>query len=235
MGDLKTWLLVITGGLFVIYCVMPLVLFALTAFFVSRYLKRLAAPDVAEMQEKYAALRAANPGLSDDRLVRKIIHQQAFKCGVVGAITGFGGFVTLPIALPVDILASMRIQATMVQFIAATYGYAEVSEQELQIRTHLVMAGGARATQATTRFSLRFALRFVSISLAKFVPLIGAAISFAVNYAFAQATGNIAQQWYSGRLAQLGGGPTRATLPPGGTRLTTEDTDGTEKRIEDLR
>src|SRR5258708_40237437 len=95
-----------------------LVIFIVVAAYLAfRQFQRFIAPDVDDMKRRYDRLRADNSGLSDEALIRKIIHQQALKCGLVGAITGLGGFITLPIALPIDILLSMRIQAAMVQFI----------------------------------------------------------------------------------------------------------------------
>src|SRR5437667_8577310 len=85
-----------------------LVLGIIVVLFAFRWLQRLVTPDISAMQRKLDALRAANPTLTNEGLIGTIIRQQAFKCGLIGAITGLGGFITLPIALPVDILMSMR-------------------------------------------------------------------------------------------------------------------------------
>src|SRR5258707_11941515 len=119
-----------------------LVLGLVVALFAFRWLQRLVTPDVGAMQRKLGALRAANPTLSNEALIGMIIRQQSFKCGVIGAITGLGGFITLPVALPIDILMSMRIQSAMVQFIALVYNQNETSADELRLQTTLVMSGG---------------------------------------------------------------------------------------------
>src|SRR6266852_5619393 len=102
-----------------------LVLGIILILFAFRWVQRLVTPDVGAMQRKLATLRAANPTLSNEALIGTIIRQQSFKCGVIGAITGLGGFITLPVALPIDILMSMRIQSAMVQFIALVYNQNE--------------------------------------------------------------------------------------------------------------
>ncbi len=179
---------------------MPLVLFAVAFVLVRRYLRSVSTPDVDRIDREYQAMRAANPRLSTDQLVQHIIRRQAIRSGMVGAITGLGGFVTILIGLPIDVLASARIQATMVQFIATAYGRGTASPTELQIRQALVLAGGSRLARSTQRVLLEFGVQFLGKSLAKVIPFVGALISFGVNYALAQASGRLAQKWYSGQL-----------------------------------
>ncbi len=191
--------------------VVMVIVIAVIAFFAIRQLQRFTAPDLAEMRKKVADLQRDNPGASREALIQRVVHEQSIKAGVVGAITGLGGFVTLPIALPVDILVSMRLQATMVQFIALMYGEVADTSQELKVQTYLVMAGGTQVTETTFNLIMKFALRILGKSFSKLVPVIGAVVGFAVNYGIAQATGNIAMRWYSSR-AQLPPGPARARI-----------------------
>ncbi len=51
----------------------------------------------------------------------RVINDQAFKAGLIGALTGIGGILTLPIAIPVDFALSAKIQAATIHFIAQTY------------------------------------------------------------------------------------------------------------------
>src|SRR5262245_47570871 len=101
-------LLLIALVIWVLIALLFVVFLVAVAFFALRWLQRYIAPDIADMNKKLAALRAANPGVSTDVLVRRIVRQQALKAGIVGAITGIGGFVTLPITLPIDLIASLR-------------------------------------------------------------------------------------------------------------------------------
>jgi len=187
--------------LFVSALLIGVVLIGLVIFAFRRF-QRFVMPDLGEMQRRLAKMRADNPQASTEALVAKIIRQQSFKCGLVGAVTGLGGFITLPIAIPVDILLSLRLQATMVQFIAMLYGETSPDSQELKLQTYLVMSGGAEVTEASFKFIMRTVLRILGDSLAKLIPVIGAGVGFIVNYALAQATGNIAMRWYAGKLVR---------------------------------
>ena len=169
--------------------------------FAFRWLQRLVTPDISAMQRKLEGLRAANPSLSNEALIGTIIRQQSFKCGVIGAITGLGGFITLPVALPIDILMSMRIQSAMVQFIALVYNQNETSADELRLQTTLVMSGGVELTETTTTLIMRGVVRLLGESLSIAIPAIGSIVGFLVNYGLAQATGNLAMRWYAAKHA----------------------------------
>ena len=203
MDDIRSILTTIFAALVVIYCVMPLIMFSIIAYIVTRHLRHLTTPNVDQIAARYEEIRAAQPHLVREEILARIIRGQAVKAGEVGAITGLGGLMTLPITLPIDLLVSMRIQAATVQFMAEHYGHAEVSESELRIRRYLIMSGGTRLARSGNRVLMDFMLRFVGRSLAKFIPLLGAITGFAVNYALASASGSLAQQWYAGKRDEL--------------------------------
>jgi hypothetical protein len=187
------------GGLNLL-CLLPIVIVAVVGFIVLRAgrerLNDITDPDVNRLEQRYEALRAKNPSASREELIEKIIHAQALRCGLVGAITGLGGFFTLPIALPIDILASLYLQAGLVGFIAAQYGKENDSEWEKRARTYLIVSGGGKVTQTASRALIGFLVRVVGKSLSKLVPVFSAGISFAVNYFIAQAIGRLALRWY---------------------------------------
>jgi hypothetical protein len=187
------------------------------AFFAMRWLQRYIMPDVGEMKRQLEDLRAANPTLSNEALISKIIRQQSIKCGIVGAITGLGGFFTLPVALPIDILMSMRIQSAMVQFISLVYNPNAISADELKLQTTLVMTGGLEITETTTNLIMRGVVRLLGESLAIVLPAIGSIVGFLVNFGLAQATGNIAMRWYASKAAGQTSisGPSQAALKRG--------------------
>lgn len=176
-----------------------LVILLIGAFFAIRQLRRFIAPDVNTMQRELDALRRSNATLSNDALVRKIISRQSFKCGLVGAIAGIGGFLTLPIALPADILMSMRIQHAMVQFIAMLYSQHAVSPEEMNLQTTLVMSGGVKLTETSISLIMRGVVRLLGESLSIIVPAVGVVVGFIVNYGIAQATGKVAMRFYAGQ------------------------------------
>ena len=49
-------------------------------------------------------LREQNNNISCDELAKKILHRKSIKNGLIGAITGVGGLITLPVSIPSDLL-----------------------------------------------------------------------------------------------------------------------------------
>jgi uncharacterized protein (DUF697 family) len=192
-----------------LYCGVPLlclvVVLTIAALWALRVgsaaLDRFIDVDTEKMQEQYAKLQAKNPGKTQAQLVEQFVHGQALKCGLLGALTSFGGLITLPITLPIDLVASVRIQATMVEFIAAAYGHTLRGKTEQQIQSYLIMTGGLQASEGATRLIMRMVVRLLGQTFAKFVPFFGAIVGFIVNYSFTRAAGRVAVMWYSGRKA----------------------------------
>lgn len=194
---------------FLALCVLPiiivLVLVVLAFVFGRRFINTFFNPDITELSRYYEKQRARNPRATTEQVLHQVIRRQAFRCGVVGAVTGLGGFITLPIALPIDIVLSLRLQAALVEFIAQLYGHGHVSEAERQIRTYIIMSGGRRASEAAFEAIMKFLLRVVGESFAKLVPVIGAAVSFAVDYFLAQSVGELALRRYGSQAALQAG------------------------------
>jgi hypothetical protein len=197
---------------FVLLCVVPALLTLAAVYFAIRRINRALVVDLPRLKQEFEAMRARNPRATDEQLLRKVIQQQAFRSGIVGALTSIGGFITLPIALPVDIFWSIRIQAQMVEFISAASGVTDISPYEQRIRQYLITTGGVRAAQSGTRAVLNFAVRVMGKSFSKLIPVVGAVIGFGVNYAITQAIGYAALNWYTKRSAQLEA-DTRPPLP----------------------
>lgn len=183
-----------------IFCGVATLLAVATFYYMWRKLTDWTAPDVSKLSAQYGKIKAQSA--TDPKALKKIIRQQSFKAGVVGAITSFGGFYTLPIALPVDIYLSTQIQATLVEFIATQYGQTNASAIENRAKAYLVTTGSVQVTERTSALIMKYAVRFLGKSFAKLIPFIGAAVGFIVNYSIAMTTGNLAIQWYSGKTPQ---------------------------------
>jgi len=185
-------------------CVLPMIALAVGAVIAFRrgssFLSELIDPDVEKMQATYDELREKYPNKTTPQLVRTVIRRQSFRCGLVGALTSFGGFVTLPIALPVDMVVTYRIQGAMVNFIARAYNYDPTILQEEKAVASLVMFGSSRLTQSGMRAAREVLLEVGGKFLSKLVPFIGALIGFAMNYATTHATGELAASVYSGAV-----------------------------------
>ena len=196
MNDLQTILLLFI----VLVCVLPFVLAVISGYLLLRFgqrrIEKFVEPDSQKIQQEFQQLRAKNPKANTDQLVKKIIHKQAIKSGMIGAVTSFGGFVTLPIALPIDIVMSMRIQAAMVEVIAQIYGQNPSDQLASQMRSYLVTTGSHEITQRAGQMIMKMLVKYMGKSFAKLIPILGALIGFGLNYTSTQTAGRVANRWY---------------------------------------
>ncbi|MDX2160908.1 MAG: hypothetical protein SF162_06245 [bacterium] len=192
-------------------CAIPFVIVALFAVWLVRAAPRLMRADEESMRQGFARLRAQYPNATTSQLVQRIIARESLKSGLIGAITSVGGLPTLPIALPIDLITTVRIQSAMLQFIAWAYqptapangesgSLIDLSEA-LALRMgvapgDLILAGGQRLTRYATRQLL---VHVVEKSFAKLIPGIGLIIGFAVNYSITRGMGVVAARWYEMR------------------------------------
>jgi len=173
-------------------------------------------------------LRQQNPGISNNNLAKKIMSRKTFKSGLIGAATGIGGFITLPVSVPADLVASWRIQATMAVAIAYVYGH-DVNTTDLKTDVYLIMAGnsakealkrfGIEVTKAVTKKAIQkhitrevmkkiwkvIGQKIITkagqkslTSFMKMVPLVGAPVGFFFDSISARVVGKFAVKYYSG-------------------------------------
>lgn len=179
--------------------VVLLVLGLVAVVFGKRWVARFVEPDPEELTQAFAAAKTANPNAANRELIEPVVRKQALKCGIAGAITGFGGFVTLPLTLPIDMLLTARYQANMVSFIARAYGFE--SSVENRAATYAVMTGSTHLSRMTGAIVRKYAPQVLGKSLSKLIPVLGAAISFGVNYALARSMARAASSWYENKSA----------------------------------
>lgn len=184
---------------FVALCVLPIVLTFLVAawvlWFGKKQIDRLVSVDPTRIQARYAQLHEAQPMAARELILKRIIHEQAMRSGLVGAVTGLGGFITLPIALPIDLVVSAQIQAALLNGIAAEY-QAQNRPQATWFST-MLLAGSDKVSASAAALFLRLLVRIGGKSVSKFVPILGAITAFVVNYWITRSTGLVAIQWYA--------------------------------------
>lgn len=201
-------------------------------------------PTMAELQEAFGALvdwftqtnpqvldayvchlREQNPGITDDDLAWRIVHRKSFKAGLVGAATGLGGLIVLPVTVPAGLITCWRIQIFMAAAIGWVYSHAP-DRNDL----YLILAGDA-AKEALKRLGIEVGKRLTRkavervitrqlmvklwtilgrqiitkagarslISFVKMVPLVGAPIGFAFDWPATYMVGKTAIKYYSGQ------------------------------------
>lgn len=171
-------------------------------------------------------LREQNKNISCDELAKKILHRKSIKNGLVGAITGVGGLITLPVSIPADLTLSWRIQASMAFSIAYVYGHTK-DTTDLKTDLYIILAGdsakealkriGIEVSKSVTKKAIqRYITRDIMkkiwkvvgqkiitkagekslISFMKMVPLVGAPVGFTFDWIGTQAIGRFAMSYY---------------------------------------
>ena len=72
---------------------------------------------------------------------------QVAKCGTSGFVTGLGGFITMPVAIPANLSSVLYVQLRMVAAIAYMGGY-DVNSDQVQTLCYMALAGDAVADVA---------------------------------------------------------------------------------------
>ncbi|MCI8650504.1 MAG: EcsC family protein [Anaerotruncus sp.] len=173
-------------------------------------------------------LREQNTGISCDKLAHKILNRKSVKNGLVGAVTGLGGFIALPISVPADLACSWRIQASMAFSIAYVYGHTK-DTTDLKTDLYLLLAGdsvkealkqmGIELSKAVTKKAVqKYITKDIMLkiwravgrkiitkageksltSFVKLVPMVGAPVGFMFDWGATQAVGRFAISYYRG-------------------------------------
>ena len=71
---------------------------------------------------------------------KKMIKAQIAKCTTSGIVTGFGGLITLPIAIPANISSVMYVQMRMIACLAYMAGY-DLKSDQVQALVYACLAG----------------------------------------------------------------------------------------------
>ncbi|MEM7112005.1 MAG: hypothetical protein AAF614_06200 [Chloroflexota bacterium] len=190
---------------FAVVCLVPLLAVALLSFIgkqqvhrLKPYLDRVIMPDLEDVEEKVALLKAQNLSTQPLVLAKEIVEQQALKSGRIGFLIGLGGFITVP----VNVAASIRNQAETIQLITVAFGHC-FTKEEAKIVTYIILSGqqGVDAlSQALARALQRLLIRIVGRTILRTVvesiPIFGALTGAGLNYAFTKyVAGPFAIAW----------------------------------------
>lgn len=86
----------------------------------------------AEYQEKYGVEQGIN----------KLVNVQLAKCGTSGFLSGLGGLITLPIAIPANVSSVIFIQLRMIAAVAHLRGY-DLKSDEVRTFVYTSLTGKA--------------------------------------------------------------------------------------------
>lgn len=79
-----------------------------------------------------------------DKAVKALIKNQITKCGTSGFLTGLGGIITLPVAIPANISSVLYVQLRMIAAIAKIGGF-DVRSDQVQTLAYTCLTGSAIA------------------------------------------------------------------------------------------
>jgi hypothetical protein len=158
-----------------------------------------------------------------DEAIDSLINWQVAKCGATGFLTGLGGLITLPVAIPADLAANYYIQIRVVAAIAHMRGY-DIKSDKLKSFLYIALIGdaakdtlknvGIKIGEALTkkliqsisretikkinqaigrRILTKFGEKGV-LNLGKMIPLVGGFIGGGADAYYCNKVGNTAQE-----------------------------------------
>ena len=149
-----------------------------------------------------------------------LVHWQELKTGATGFLTGLGGIITLPVAVPADVGVQLYVNMRMVSAIAYMGGY-DLDSDQTKTFVYATIAGmsvsdvvkrfgislgyklgeklvtkipGAVIIKINKLVGFRLLTKFGTKGLVKFVPFLGGAVGGAVDVAGTRFIGSLAIQ-----------------------------------------
>lgn len=177
-------------------------------------------PKVEDFAEDY--LKKAK---TKEDAVKKMINNQVAKCTTSGFLTGLGGLITLPIAIPTNISSVLYVQMRMIAGIAYIAGF-DLKSDQVQTLVYACLAGvsvnqvikkigvevGTKVANTTIKkipgkvinsINKKIGYRFLTkagktgtVNLTNGVPVVGAFIGGGLDFYETKAIGNRAYKWF---------------------------------------
>lgn len=88
------------------------------------------------------AMEYMNKYPTKDSAAKALINMQIAKCGTSGFITGLGGLITIPVAVPTNVSSVLYVQLRMIASIAHIGGY-NPNDDEVRTLAYLCLTGSA--------------------------------------------------------------------------------------------
>ena len=134
-------------------------------------------PPVEELANNY--LEKSNDATT---AARKFINYQIAKCTTSGFVTGLGGLITLPVAIPANVGSVMYVQMRMIACLAYMGGYDTDSDQ-VQTLVYACLAG-ISIDQILKPAGIQFGNKFVMAMVKKIPGEVLAKINQKVGFRF---------------------------------------------------
>lgn len=162
---------------------------------------------------------------SKDEAIKKFINNQLLKCTTSGFISGFGGFITMPVSIPANISSVLYVQIRMISALAYAGGY-DLNSDEVQTFVYACLAGvslNSIAKQFGIKLGSKLSVNLVKkipgnvlirinkavgfrlltkfgktglINLGKMIPAVGAGVCAGFDFAETKVIANRAYKWF---------------------------------------
>lgn len=119
-------------------------------------------PNISSSVEKMASDYMAKYD-SKERACQEMLKNQIIKCTTSGALSGLGGFISMPIAIPANISSVIYVQMRMIACTAYMAGF-ELDSDQTQTFVYACLAGisiNEILKQAGIKFGLKFAKEMI--------------------------------------------------------------------------
>lgn len=187
----------------------------------------MVSPSVEEMANDYL-----NKYPTKEEACKAMLNNQIVKCTTSGFVTGFGGFIVMPIAIPANISSVIYVQMRMIACTAYMAGYELNSDQTqtfvyacltgVALNNALKQAGikvgiklangvikkipGKVLTKINQKVGFRFITKFGTtgvVNLGKMIPGVGAIVGGGFDLAETKIIANRAYKWlWQGNFAE---------------------------------
>lgn len=107
-----------------------------------------------------------------EKAIDRLVSNQRLKCTATGFVTGLGGLVTLPVAIPADLASSLYIEIRMIAAIAAIRGF-DVESDKVRTLIYLCLVGNS-AGDILKQAGIRY---MTDLAAKKLIPLLSKKIA----------------------------------------------------------
>lgn len=104
---------------------------------------------------------------STDEAIDKFIKWQQAKCATSGFLTGLGGIITLPVAIPANISSVIYVQTRMVAAIAHMRGF-DLKDDQVRTLVYVALTGQA-AADILKQAGIKFGTKMSTVLIKKYL------------------------------------------------------------------
>lgn len=107
-------------------------------------------------------------GRTPEQAVKSLVRNHIAVAGAQGFVTGLGGFVTLPVTLPLNVGAAYLVQTHLAAAVAAVHGH-DVESEEVRSAVLLCLVGNM-GTEVLKQFGIKVGSK-LSMTVIKRIPI----------------------------------------------------------------